>query len=303
MAETLCREVLDRRIATLKKDHLDTLASKQLLAVLYGIKGKFDLAEPLYQEVLRVRTVKQGADHPDTLTTRHHLGLLYASMDKPDLAIAMLEETLALRKVKLSPEHPTTLDTQADLAFNYCNAGRQADGIALLEEVHRKGVSDRRLVRVASILLGAYLHAGKAAEARALATDLLQAARFKFADDSLDHFAALADAGWLLIEWKYFADAEPLLHESLSRGDQFYADFWRTHHARLLLGVSLLGQQKFADAEPLLVAGYDGTRERQVQLAPEPSIAINQAVQWVIEIYEASGQPDKVAEWRTRLED
>jgi hypothetical protein len=224
-------------------------------------------------------------------------------MDKPDQAIPMLKETLALRKIRLSPDHPTTLDTQADLGINLCNAGKQAEGIAQLEEVHQKGLSDRRLMRVTSILLGAYLRAGKTAQARALAEELLQAARDKFAADSLDHFAALADAGWLLMEAKVYTDSEPLLRESLSRGEQHFPDLWRTQHAKLLLGVSLLGQKKLADAEPLLVAGYEATRERQAQFAPEPGIAIKQAVQWVVELYEASGQPDKAAEWRTRLED
>jgi non-specific serine/threonine protein kinase/serine/threonine-protein kinase len=303
LAETLCREVLERRNVTLDRDHLDTLASKHLLAVLYGIKRRFDLAEPMYQEVLRVRTAKQGADHPDTLTSRHHLALLYASMDKPSQAIPILQETLALRKVRLSPEHPTTLDTQADLGINLCNAGRQADGIALLAEVHQKGLSDRRLVRVTSILLGAYLRAGKTADARALADELLRTARDKFADDSLDHFAALADAGWLLVEWKSFAAAEPLLREAVSRGDSFFGDSWQTHHARLLLGISLLGQQKFADAEPLLALGYETLREREAQIPKETGAPLHQAVQWAVELYEASGQADKAEEWRTRLKE
>jgi tetratricopeptide (TPR) repeat protein len=302
-AEEMCREVLQRRIATLDHDHLDTLGSKHLLAVLHGIKGQFHLAQPLYQEVLRVRTAKQGADHPDTLTSRHHLALLYASMDKPDQAIPMLKETLALRKIRLSPEHPSTLDTQADLGINLCNAGRQAEGIVQLEEVHQKGLSDRRLVRVTGILLGAYLRAGKTAKARALAEELLQTARDKFADDSLDHFAALADAGWLLTEWKSFADAEPLLREAVSRGDSFFVDSWRTHHARLLLGVALLGQQKFADAEPLLVLGYEALRERESQIPRETGAPLDQSVQWAVELYEAAGQAGKAADWRTRLED
>ena len=303
LAETLCSAVLERRIATLKKDHLDTMASKQLLAVLLSLQGDHQSAELLYKEVLKVRTAKQGADHPDTLTTKHHLGLLYAKMDKPDQSISMLQETLELRKTRLGPDHPTTLDTQADLGINFCNTGRQAEGIALLEEVHQKGLSDRRLVRVASILLGAYLHAGKTAKARALATELLQAAGHKFAADSLDHFAALADAGWLLMEAKSYAAAEPLFREAVSRGDQHFPDFWRTHHARLLLGVSLLGQQKFADAQPLLLAGYEETRDREAQIKPESGFPIMQAVQWVVELYEASGQPDKATEWRSRLKE
>ena len=34
-------------------------------------------------------------------------------------------------------------------------------------------------------------------------------------------------------------------------------------NAKTLLGGSLLGQKKYPDAEPLLLAGYEGIRERE----------------------------------------
>jgi hypothetical protein len=105
----------------------------------------------------------------------------------------------------------------------------------------------------------------------------------------------------LLTEWKSFSDAEALLREAVSRGDSFFADSWRTHHARLLLGVALLGQKKFADAEPQLALGYEALREREAQIPRESGASLNQAVQWAVELYEASGQADKAAEWRVRL--
>jgi tetratricopeptide (TPR) repeat protein len=301
LAETLCREVLKRRTATLGNLHLDTLASKHLLALLYRTLGRPDMAEPLYQEVLQIRTAKLGADHPDTLATQHNLAVLYASIDKLDQSIPLLEQTLTLRKAKLGPDHPTTVSTQFDLGQAYCNAGRPADGIMLLEEIHHKDHKQGKVVRVGSVLLGAYLQAGKTPEARALAKELLQSAREAFPGESLPHFAALADAGWTLLQAKVYADAEPFLRETLSRGEKYFPDFWRTHHARLLLGVALLGQQKFADGEPLLAAGYAAMHEREAQIPREVKFPLTQAVQWVVELYDASGKPDKATQWRTRL--
>jgi hypothetical protein len=37
-------------------------------------------------------------------------------------------------------------------------------------------------------------------------------------------------------------------------------DDWRRFNAQSLLGGSLLGQQKYAEAEPLLVQGYEGMK-------------------------------------------
>jgi serine/threonine protein kinase/tetratricopeptide (TPR) repeat protein len=301
LAETLCREVLKRRTATLGGDDLDTVASKHLLAVLLFAKGQTSSSETLHREVLTVRTAKVGADHPDTLTSQHALGLLYASIDKFDRSIPLLKETVALRKAKLGADHPATLRTQVDLGVTYCNAGRVADGLALLEELYRKYRTDRSLVRVPSILLDRYLQAGKTAEASALGSELLLAARHEFPADSLSHFGAVADAGWALVQAKVYADAEVLLRETLARGDKHFPDSWRTHHTKLLLGIALLGQEKFAEAEPLLVAGYAGTREREAQIPPVSDFPITQAVNWITGLYDASHQPDIAAQWRSRL--
>jgi tetratricopeptide (TPR) repeat protein len=300
-AEALCRDVLARRAARLGSDHLDTLASKKLLAGLFFVQGKPELAEPLYKEVLDGQTVKQGADHPDTLNTQHSLAVLYSSIDKLDRSIPLLEPTLTWRKIKLGPDHPTTLSTQLDLGQAYRNAGRLADGIKLLEEVHQKRHKHGNLASVGSVLLGAYLQAAKTTQASALAKELLQAARDEFPAASLRHFGVLADAGWTFLDAKLYGDAEPFLRETLSRGEQYFPDFWRTHHARMLLGVALLGQQKFDDAEPLLAAGYAAMHEREAQIPRDVKFPLTQAVQWVVELYDASGQPDKAAQWRARL--
>jgi hypothetical protein len=35
-------------------------------------------------------------------------------------------------------------------------------------------------------------------------------------------------------------------------------DAWQTHNTKSMLGGARLGQKKYADTEPLLVAGYEG---------------------------------------------
>ena len=41
---------------------------------------------------------------------------------------------------------------------------------------------------------------------------------------------------------------------------------WETFHTQSLLGAALLGQEKYTDAEPLLLAGYDGLTEREAKI-------------------------------------
>jgi eukaryotic-like serine/threonine-protein kinase len=41
---------------------------------------------------------------------------------------------------------------------------------------------------------------------------------------------------------------------------------WRTFNARAMLGSALLGQRNYEDAEPFLLSGYEGMKQREVQI-------------------------------------
>src|SRR5439155_22948964 len=59
------------------------------------------------------------------------------------------------------------------------------------------------------------------------------------------------------------ADAEPLARECLAIYEAKNTDYWRVFEARSLLGATLLAQKKYADAEPLLLSGYEGMKQRE----------------------------------------
>ena len=70
---------------------------------------------------------------------------------------------------------------------------------------------------------------------------------------------------------------------------------WLHYNAMSLLGGALAGQKKYAEAEPLLVEGYENMK-------PPPPAAVRkkEALERVVELYEAWGKPDKAKEWRAR---
>ena len=73
-----------------------------------------------------------------------------------------------------------------------------------------------------------------------------------------------------------YAAAEPLLRECLAIRAANQPDAWLTFRARSQLGGSLLGQKKYAEAEPLVLTGYEGM---QAQEAWIPDLNKN----WLIE--------------------
>ena len=78
----------------------------------------------------------------------------------------------------------------------------------------------------------------------------------------------LAALGLNMLEQQKPADAEPLLRECLLIREKTEADPGAPgdhdlYCTKSLLGGSLLGQKNYADAEPLLLAGYEGMKERE----------------------------------------
>jgi eukaryotic-like serine/threonine-protein kinase len=64
-----------------------------------------------------------------------------------------------------------------------------------------------------------------------------------------------------------------------------------------VLGASLVGQGHYAEAEPILIGGYQGMLQRQ---APDPTdqrSASRQAAEWVYQLYQRWGKSAKAAHW------
>ena len=61
------------------------------------------------------------------------------------------------------------------------------------------------------------------------------------------------------------------------------------------------GQQKHADAEPLLVKGFKGLKKHEAQIPMKPKARLIEALERLVKLYEAWGKPEQAAEWRQRL--
>jgi hypothetical protein len=69
-----------------------------------------------------------------------------------------------------------------------------------------------------------------------------------------------------------------------------------------MLGGALLGQKKYQDAEPLLLAGYKGMKQRQDKIPPEAKMRLTEAVERLVQLYEKTDRKDEAAKWWKELE-
>ncbi len=98
-----------------------------------------------------------------------------------------------------------------------------------------------------------------------------------------------------------YVEAEPVLRECLAKRTELASDDWKTYNAQSLLGEALSGQQKYAEAEPLLTAGYEGMKQREATIPPEAKSRLPLALERLVRLYEAWDKPDEAAKWRQEL--
>ena len=89
-----------------------------------------------------------------------------------------------------------------------------------------------------------------------------------------------------------------LLRNCLTTREGAMPDSWLTFHSKSLLGGALLGQKKYADAEPLLLAGYEGMKRREKTIPEQGKIRLTEAVDRLVRLYEAMDKKDEVKKWR-----
>lgn len=196
-------------------EHPNTLTNMHNLAECYRRTGKFELALPLFEESLKHLRIKIGQDHPETLMVMNNLAVCYYSMRKKEQALALFDETLKIKKVKLGPDHPDTLSGMGALAGSYHEVGNLELAVALFETA-ATGIEKMN-----------FQHEHAAA--------------------IIPHAAAVFE------DAKQYAKAESWRRKWLAVVKQQAGAQSATYFSELAsLGLNLLDQQKWTDAEPVL---------------------------------------------------
>jgi tetratricopeptide (TPR) repeat protein/tRNA A-37 threonylcarbamoyl transferase component Bud32 len=290
-------------------DHPDAASSLNFLATLYHDQGQLTQAEALLKRALAIYERAFGPDHPELLRTKGNLASVYRSQGKLDKSVPLFEEVLKAREAKLGRKHPATLRTVGNVGVNYKDAGRLAEAIPLLEEAYRASKQYPRLgVLFAPALLDAYTEAADPAKPEStvrvvtLMQEMLADARATLPKDSPELAGQLAQIGMPLLTLKAWDEAEPLIREALAIREAKAPDDWRTFDTRSMLGAALLGQNKLAEAEPLLLDGYQGMKEREAVIRPWAKVRIPEALERLVRLYEATGNETEATAWRSKLE-
>ncbi|MGA2046158.1 MAG: tetratricopeptide repeat protein [Terracidiphilus sp.] len=304
-AEPLTLKTLEIRRRLRGDEARDTLSSMNNLGDLYFSEGKYSQAEPLYTKVLEVRRRTLGEKDDHTLNSMNNLSELYKVRGKFAEAEPLLTKALETRRGLLGDEHPDTLESMRALGGLYRLEGRYAEAETLLNkalETRRRvqGAEHPETLGTLDDLAALRESEGEYAESEALLVSVLDARRRVLGPenpDTLDDMISLAE---VRIELKKYADAEPLLREALSGYQKTASRTWPLYRSQSLLGSSLAAQGRFAEAEPLLVDGYNGMTGQTEQIPFEFRSTIDRTLQQIVQMYERWEKPEKAAAWRRK---
>ena len=140
------------------------------------------------------------------------------------------------------------------------------------------------------------------AEAERIGKAGLKAVRRVFEEWHLFRGGGIPRASLDLLKARQFTAAETYLKEGLAIREKAQPDAWNTFNAQSMLGGALLGQQKYADAEPLLLAGYEGLKQREKTIPPQGKARIPEAIERLVQLYEAMDNKEEAGKWRKELE-
>jgi len=192
-----------------------------------------------------------------------------------------------------------------NLAHDYSDQKKYAQAEALFRETLEiqfrvMGLESRHTLNTLSDTAAMYQREGKYALAETYAAKVLAAWRRALGPESAVTMTAAADLALAHLSQSKFAESEPLSREALAFAGKNQPDDWQRFRAESLLGASLAGQKKYAEAEPLLLAGYEGMATRKDRMAAPDWYHLERARGWIARLYQAWGKPKKAAEWKTK---
>jgi tetratricopeptide (TPR) repeat protein len=232
------------------------------LGALYSLQRRYAEAEPLFIKVLEARKRLLGMDHQYTLNTMTNVAQLYDREGKLAEAERAYVEVLALRQKVMGRDH-----------------------------------ADARLVM--GNLGGLYEREGKLAEAQDILTQLVEIDRRKLGSDDANTVRHTNTLGLVYLQQRRYEDVKRLLGDAVpTRTDK--KDAWYRYTAETIVGAALAGEKKYAEAERMLIAGYEGLIEQKATIPQGATDPIDRAREWIVRLYKAWGKPDRAGEWSAR---
>ncbi len=306
--EGLFVEALAKHREVLGRDDPATLRLIYGIGLGYIVNQQDGKGVPLAEEALDHARRVLDEKSPYIADLSALLASLCSNLSQLEKGEAMARRAVELRRQTLGEGNPKTTTSITTLATIHLQQGRLDEAGRLtdlvLQTSRQLPVENSPFLANALNNLGwLYLEQGDLAKADTICTLTMEAMRRKPNANPMSHFLAMARLGSVRLAQGQWTEAEALLRESSRRADKLFPDAGYRFYLISLLGGSLAGQAKYAEAEPLLRQGYEGLVQRQASLPPYLNAPrrVTESLERLVQLYDAWGKPSQAAEWKKKL--
>jgi len=302
-AEAMLRENLELCGRIHGEESYATAVALNNLAYVLKEKGEPAAAEPLQERSLELTRKLFGPDNPQTLQRMNNLANLYHDQGKYEDAERIHRTLLAIHRRFAADRRPQLGDSLNNLANLLWDSGRFDEAEPLYREaialdLETLGPDHGYLAMDYSNLAVVLRDRGRDSDRREteeLFVKSLQVARKAYGDAHASVGVNEAQFGLFLVRTGRVDEGERRVREALRIFEAAYTgEHFQIDMARAMLGECLAVRGEYAEAEPLVVGGYEALRGKLGDLAGVTRRARAQ----VVGVYEAWGRPDLAAQYR-----
>ena len=301
-AEAMHRESIRLRRKLLGDADWRVAASLNGLAAVLLAKGNCGEAERAFREAYGIGRRTLGTRHPYTLAYAENLATALRTQGNSVEAEAIYRESLDQGLQSFGSDHPEVATTLNNLGAVLHLQRKYREAEASYREalaIRRKTLGDDGPeVGMALGDLGLAVDAQhRYAEAEGLYRQALRIDRRALGSDYPRVAETLTSLSGTLRHLGRLGEAEAAAREALNINRRKLGfDHHGTKEAEGALGAALSAEKRWAEAEPLLLSYHAALESRR-----EIEGSKDEAARQLVELYAASGRPDKAAEWRAKL--
>ena len=301
-AAPMLREALDLRREKLGRDHPDVVIQTVNVALVLEDLGDHAASEQHAREALETRRRILGDEHPAVANTLRVVADALAGAGDYSRAEPLYRDAIAIARKGYGEQHAETARVQAGLGWVLVRAGEYARAEPLLRQaagIQRRtvGVNNDATRTTLTNLARALNGLGDYAAAEAAAREAIVS--YETQANSRLIAGPLSALGESLLERRQWIEAGAALQRAREvLATQQPTLQWLRADVSSLLGAALAGQQRYAEAEPLLVSGYEGLRD----VMGTPRTRLRGSLERLVAFYTTAGRPADAGPWRARLQ-
>jgi serine/threonine protein kinase/tetratricopeptide (TPR) repeat protein len=309
----LLEQVLDSQVKMRGPEHPYVIITMSNLGTAYVLSNDITKGAALLEQARDGAIKNLGPEHPRTLNALNNLAWAYHESGRLPQAIELYEQARAGLLKRFGANHPETLTTTNNLAAAHQSTRNFDQALPLYLQtataIERVGFAHPDARSIIYNLSFCHEEMNQYAEAEAWKKKWVAFVRNKGEIETVDFASDLASLGLNLVKQKKWKDAEPVLRECLTRREKLNARAnqpvaaWQIATTKSMLGGALAGQEQYGDAEPLLLAGYEGLKSGIATLPPPGQTRLLEAIERLVDFYTATNKLDEATKWRERLQE